>query len=203
MKTINHDHHTNQNCELLALKVKHMRIMTINQDNEIKIMRIKIIKLKSWWSKLWISKLKIESMNIMAINQDCEFEIIHIKAMTYQHQKLTTWKSNHQPRPLNWKKNWNYKFLTLKIKHVKIKKNQSRQWNWDHEHQDHQPRSRDWNLWRSNCELLTSRIKNMSIKTINRDHKIEIMNIKTMKSRSWRSKPWTKTMKSRSRGLSP
>jgi len=47
MKTINQDHHENQNCEFLALKVKHMRIMTINQDNEIKIMKIKTIKLKS------------------------------------------------------------------------------------------------------------------------------------------------------------
>ncbi len=47
MKAINQDHHENQNCELLALKVKHMRIMIINQDNEIKIMRIKAIKLKS------------------------------------------------------------------------------------------------------------------------------------------------------------
>jgi hypothetical protein len=47
MKSINQDHHENQNYEILALKVKHMRIMTINQDNEIKSMRIKTIKLKS------------------------------------------------------------------------------------------------------------------------------------------------------------
>jgi len=72
------------------------------------------MKSKSWGSRVsnWnhddqnyeFLTLKIESMNIMAINQNYEFEIIGIKAMTYQHQKLTTWESNHQPRPLNWKK---------------------------------------------------------------------------------------------------
>jgi len=147
--------------------------------------------------------LKIESMNIMAINQDYEFEIIRIKAMTYQHQKLTTWKSNHQPRPLNWKKDWNYKFLTLEIKHVNFFKKSIKTMklrSWASRPSTKFTRLR---LWRSKCELLTSRIKSMNIKTINKDHEIEIMNIKTMKSRSWRSKPWTKTMKSRLWGLNP
>ncbi len=74
----------------------------------------KIMKSKSWGSRPsnWnhddqndeFPTLKVESMNIMSINQDYEIEIIGIQTMTYQHQKLTTWKSNHQPRPLNWKK---------------------------------------------------------------------------------------------------
>jgi hypothetical protein len=80
--------------KILALKVKHMKIMTINQDNEIKIMRIKTIELKSWWSKLWIFDLK-----------------------SWKHEH-----HGHQPRLWNWNhKDQNHDLATSKVDNMKIK----------------------------------------------------------------------------------